>query len=349
MKRRVVAMMLAIAIPALIEVRAQSGAAAPYPVIQGKVFKFEKVAEGVYYASGGLGSNDTVIVNDQDVILVDDGSTPATARDLIEDIKAITDKPIRVVINTHFHYDHTNGNAAFSPSEVQIIAHEYARKALLTLNPLNREPYISMLAPRVPVMESLERQIAEEKDAGYKAELEKRLAATKKYWQQVDEVRVVPPNVTFTSKLVLYRGQREIQLLFLGRGHTGGDTVVFLPKERIVSTGDLMDSQIPFLADGIFDEWITTLDALKALDFGVVLPGHGSPFTDKGRITAFQRYLKDLMYQVASLRKRGESPEDAARHVDLLSFRKDFPDIRNRGAEVRGVRRIYEWLAEQGK
>src|SRR5881227_934091 len=102
-----------------------------FPVTQGKAYKFEKVADGVYYASGGAGSNNVVIVNDQDVVLVDDGTTPAAARAFIEDIKLITPKPVRAVVNTHFHYDHTDGNSVFPP-DVDIIAHEYVRKAILT-------------------------------------------------------------------------------------------------------------------------------------------------------------------------------------------------------------------------
>src|SRR6266496_5784061 len=69
-----------------------------YPVIQGKTYKFEKVAEGVYYATGGFGSNNVVIVNDDDVLLVDDGTTPAAARAFVEDIKAITNKSVRAVV-----------------------------------------------------------------------------------------------------------------------------------------------------------------------------------------------------------------------------------------------------------
>src|SRR5258708_5043126 len=87
---------------------------ATYPVTQGKLYKFEKVADGVYYATGGVGGNSTVIVNDQDVVLVDDGTTPATARALLADIKMLTPKPVRTVINTHFHYDHTDGNSVFA-------------------------------------------------------------------------------------------------------------------------------------------------------------------------------------------------------------------------------------------
>src|SRR5712671_7873301 len=93
-----------------------------YPVVQGLAYKFEKIADGVYYATGtvpGLGSNKVVIVNDTDVMIVDTGTSPAAARAFVEDIKKLTDKPIRYVVNTHWHYDHTDGNQIFGP-EVQI-------------------------------------------------------------------------------------------------------------------------------------------------------------------------------------------------------------------------------------
>jgi glyoxylase-like metal-dependent hydrolase (beta-lactamase superfamily II) len=147
--------------------------------------------------------------------------------------------------------------------------------------------------------------------------------------------------------MVLNRGGREIDLLFLGRGHTAGDTVVFLPKERIVCTGDLMESRLAYMGDAFFSEWITTLEELKKLDFAVDLPGHGVPFTNKGLITAYQAYLDDLVKQVTKLKSEGVSPEDAAKRVDLTAHAKDFSQITGPGADIRGVRRVYAWLDEQ--
>jgi cyclase len=323
-------------------------AAQTYPVTQGKTYKFEKIAEGVYYATGGSGSNNVVIVNDTDVMLVDDGTTPAAARAFLEDIKLLTNKPVRYVVNTHFHYDHTDGNSVFSP-DVDIIGHEYVRTAISTFNILNREPYTTSQGTAVPArIETLRKQLAEEKDAGKKATLETQLAATQKGLQDLKEIKPTPPNVTYSSKLIFHKGQREIQLLFLGRGHTGGDTVVFLPRERIVCTGDLMESRLAYMGDAFFDEWVTTLEALKKLDFGLVLPGHGAPFPDKGLITAFQSYVTDLTKQATDLRKQGVSADDAARRVDLTAHTKDFPQIQGPGADIRGVRRIYAWLDERG-
>lgn len=328
--------------------RSQQVASSPFPVVQGKAYKFEKVADGVYYATGGVDGNHPIIVNDSDVLLVDDGTTPSTARELLEDLKLVTNKPVRYVINSHFHYDHTDGNQIFSP-DVQIIAHEYVRTAIMTFNILESEPFKTYQVGRVAQIDLLQKQIANEKDTAQKASLQKQLADAQLLLEHLKEVKPTPPNVTYTSKMVLQKGQREIQLLFLGRGHTGGDTVVYLPKERIVCTGDLMESQPAYMGNAFFDEWITTLDALKKLDFTLVLPGHGMPFTDKGLITAFQSYLTDVTTQVAALRKQGLSPEDAAQRVDLRSHAKDFPQITDVGAEVRGVRRIYEWIAQRGQ
>jgi cyclase len=342
MKLRAIAMMPALLLAMLPAVKAQT-----YPVTQGKTYKFEKVADGVYYATGGSGSNNVVIVNDQDVLLVDDGTTPAAARAFLDDIKVITNKPVRTVVNTHFHYDHTDGNSVFGP-EVQIIAHEYVRTAISTFDVLNREPFITSQKTAVPArIETLTKQIAAEKDTQKKAALQKDLATAQTTLSQLKEIKPTPPNVTYSSKMVLYKGSREIQLLFLGRGHTGGDTVIFLPRERIVCTGDLMESRLAYMGDAFFDEWVTTLGELKNLDFALVLPGHGAPFGDKGLITAFQSYLTDTTKKVADLRAQGVTAEEAARRVDLTSHQKEFPQIAGPGADLRGVRRIYAWMDER--
>ena len=321
-----------------------------YPVTQGSSYKFEKIADGVYYATGtvpGLGSNNVVIVNDTDVLIVDTGTSPAAARAFVEDIKKLTDKPIRYVVNTHWHYDHTAGNQIFGP-DVQIIAADYLHQMLATVDVLHREPYLTSqvtnLATRV---DTLNKQIAAEANAPQKAALQKDLADAQRLQQQNNEIKVTPPNVHYSTKMALNRGGREIDMLFLGRGHTGGDTVVFLPKERIVCTGDLMESRLAYMGDAFFSEWITTLEALKGLDFAVDLPGHGTPFTNKSLITAYQAYLGDLVDQVTKLKSEGVSPDDAAKRVDLTAHAKDFPQITGPGADIRGVRRMYAWLDEQ--
>lgn len=342
--------LLAITMLTTFQAKAQGGqstAVSTYPVVQGKVYKFQKVAEGVYYATGGTGSNHPVIVNDDDVLLVDTAGTPAATRDLLQDLKLITDKPVRYVVDTHFHLDHTAGNQVFGP-EVAIIGHESVRTAILTSNLLERDPYLRDAQRTTALIESLPKQIAEAQDAGKKAALEKQLADAQLLREQSKEIKPTPPNVTFTSKVVLHKGSREIQLLFLGRGHTAGDIVVYLPQERILCSGDLVTSNVAYMGDAFVGEWLTTLGELGKLDFALVLPGHGRPMEGKGQITAFQGYLGDLMKQVSTLRSQGISPEDAAKRVDLTAYQKFFPSIQGIGADLRGVRRMYEWMDQSG-
>jgi len=325
----------------------QKNSSAPFPVTQGKTYKFEKAADGIYYATGGPGSNNVVIVNDQDVFLVDDGTTPAAARALLADIKLLTPKPVRQVVNTHFHYDHTAGNQVFGP-DVQIIAHEFVRRAILTFDILHREPYLTSQGNRVPALiDSLTKQIAAEKDATKNAGLQKQLVSVQGELRDLQEIKPTAPNVTYDSKLVFQKGSREMQLLFLGRGHTGGDTFVYLPKEKIICTGDEEEgARLAYMGDAYFDEWIATLEKAKQIDFNLVLPGHGVPFRDKAVITAFQSYLRDLIAKGTALKKQGVSADQAATRIDMTSHAKDFPQITGPGADARGMRRLYAWLDE---
>jgi len=360
-----VAVILAISIPAWFSLEAQAqsqgagGLQAGAQVTLGKVYSFEKIADGVYYATSRspmmmlTGGNNPIIVNERDVMLVDDGASPAVAQALLEDLKLITNKPVRWVINTHYHYDHVAGNSIFGP-DVEIIGQESLTPAIMDLDWRHLEPYTGAVSRMSIRVVTLKKQIAEEKDAGARATLEKQLAAAQADLEQQKFLKPTPPTMTYSSKMTLYRGQREIQLLFLGLGHTHGDTVVFLPKERIVCTGDLMEGspeggRLSYMGDAVFDKWITTLEALKQLDFDTVLPGHGMPFRGKSNITAFQAYLRDFITQVATLRKQGLSADQVAQKVDLTSHKADYPEIKGPGADIRAVRRMYEWMDERAK
>lgn len=326
---------------------------APTPPLIGKAYTFEKIADGVYYATatGALvtGSNNVAIVGSRDVLVVDTGTSPAAARAFVADLRRVTTKPVRYVVNTHFHYDHTDGNQVYA-GKADIIAHDYVKQAMQTLDVLHREPYQTSQLVNVPRrIEDLKRQIAGAKDTSSKQMLEQQLKVAQEGFEQLKEIKLTPPNVTYSTKKVLDLGGREVQLLFLGRGHTNGDTVVYLPKEKVVATGDLMESQIAYMGDAQFAEWLTTLDALKKLDFDTDLPGHGMPFRGKELINAFQGYLRDLMKQGADLRKQGVTAEAAAQRLDLTAYKSSFPQIQGPGVELRGVRRLYAWMDEQSK
>jgi glyoxylase-like metal-dependent hydrolase (beta-lactamase superfamily II) len=328
-----------------------AAAAQTAPVITGKAYKFETVAGGVYYATatGSMvtGSNNVAVVGSRDVLVVDTGTSPAAARAFIEDLKLVTPKPVRYVVNTHFHYDHTDGNQVYA-GKADIIAHEYVKTAMQTLDVLHREPYQTSQLTNVPNrIEALRKQIAAETDPQKKAALERQLAVAQRGWEELKEIKPTPPNVTYSKTKTLNLGGIEVQLLFLGRGHTNGDTVIYLPAQKIVCTGDLMESQVAYMGDAQFDEWVTTLGELKKLDFELDLPGHGAPFKGKDLITAFQGYLSDLVKQGRALHQQGVPVEAMAQRVDLTAYKSSFSQIQGPGVDIRGARRLYAWLDEQ--
>ena len=131
--------------------------------------------------------------------------------------------------------------------------------------------------------------------------------------------------------MTLHSGAREIRILFLGRGHTAGDVVVYLPKERMVATGDLMVNGTSYMGDAFFTDWVDTIEALKKLDIGTVLPGHGAAFTDMAKLTHWQAYVRDFWAQAQKFHKAGTPWEEAAKQVDLRGNAVNFPMIRTAG------------------
>lgn len=310
--------------------------------------RFEKITDGIYYATASgtmqVGANSPIFVNDHETLIIDSETSPAAGRALVQDIKALTDKPVKYVIDSHFHYDHLYGNQIFG-SDVQIIGHDHTALRLKA-NTLEQYTFLTSVRPIPARVEALKQRIAQEADPQQKATLERQTQNSLAYLEQVKEVTQTPPNITFDNTLTLTRGGREFRLMYLGRGHTDTDVVTYLPKERVVATGDLMESLISYMGDSYPDEWIATLDKLKALDFDTVLPGHGVPFKGKERITAFQDYLRDLIAQTNALKRQGLSAEDAAAKIDLTKHAAMFPQIRAVGVDAAVTRRIYRLAQE---
>jgi glyoxylase-like metal-dependent hydrolase (beta-lactamase superfamily II) len=169
------------------------------------------------------------------------------------------------------------------------------------------------------------------------------LHVTENNYASQKELKPTPPNVTLSTQMTLYRGAREIQIRFLGRGHTAGDVVVYLPNEKVVLTGDFLTSGLSNMSDSFPQEWVTSLDALKKLDFETVLPGHGEAFTDKAKIDSFQAYLRDVWSEVSRLKKEGVSAEEAAKRADLTRHKGNLP-IQGPGVPLIAAQRIYALL-----
>ena len=312
-------------------------------------FTFTKIADDVYFAVG-TGSltvfcNAAVVVNDNDVLIVDSHVSPEAARSLLNELKAITTKPVRYVVNTHFHFDHSSGNQAYGPG-VEIIGHQFTREMLTRGASLRGRAFDRYIGSLPATIARLKSQADTTKDTTAKSALARRIVTQEAFKRETDTIRATPPTVSFDHALTLFRGGREIRLYFLGRGHTGGDIVVHLPRERVLVSGDLLLPGVPFGGDGFFTEWPETLERIKALDFDVVLPGHGAPFRDRERITYLQAYFRDFWSKVSEQYRMGVSPEDAARRIDLRNHVAHFPTLTALGADIDAVRRAYELLGQ---
>ena len=312
-------------------------------IIETDTHNMQVVADGVWFAVGNGAvytmSNALVIERDDDVVIVDSHVTPAAGAALLDSIAVVTDKPVTTVINSHFHYDHAYGTQAFG-DDLQVIGHEYTR-ARLSDDPLNDPTYLRSLERFDNTVADLEARLAAADDAGERAGLETELSFWRAHVSSQDETDPVAPNVSVSDRMTLYRGGREIQLIWLGRAHTGGDLAVYLPEEKIVFTGDMMLGRPSYMGDGYVGEWSATLGRLKQLDIELVLPGHGEGFSDLRIIDYVQAYYNDLYADAIRLKNQGYSAAEAAARVDLRHH-QDTLGVSELGADMLAVQRIYD-------
>ena len=322
-------------------------------IVESDSHRFVEVADGVWFATGTGSvytmSNAMILVGEFDTLVVDSHVTPAAARSLIESINVITDKPVRYLVNSHYHFDHAHGNQAF-PATVEIIGHEFTRAKLNGEigNVLEETTFRSFSDPVPATVARLEQQVNDTNDPRQRAELHERLRVQTEYMNAIDEVAPTPPNITLDRKMTLFQvvanGSREIQLWHFGRAHTGGDVVTYLPQDKIVFTGDMMLPGLAYMGDAHVDEWPLTLERFRSLDFDIWLPGHGPVMRDKSPIGNFQAYLRDLWDKTEAMHERGVSVEQAAEQIDMSNHQGNYAQLRGPGVDIRAVRRIYELL-----
>jgi len=307
-------------------------AAPPAP----KPYDVRQLAEGVYAflwrdpVQSPIEGNALFIVNDRDVVVVDAGLLPSTARIMAGEVRKLTRKPVRYVINTHWHDDHTNGNMAYQDlwPGVEFIAHRDTRADLFegTLNVRAQD-----LARLESDAERYARWVREGQDDEGTPLTAVRLARAKELAEVMQamvpdfrSIRNTPPDLTFERELVLHRGERTIELRWLGRGNTRGDIVVLLPRERIAAIGDLVVWPIPFAFGSYYEEWITTLARLDSLPAEMLVPGHGPVHRDREYLHQVQGLLRALVDQVKTAVAEGASLEETQRRVTLPEWRAKF-------------------------
>lgn len=285
-----------------------------------KLFEIKKVADGIYGAIANptamLNCNAAVIVNRDHVLVVDTHSKPSAARALIRQIREeVTDLPVRYVVDSHLHGDHAMGNEAYPEAfgaSVEVISSLKTREWLEKLG-----------VPRMQeTLDALPRQIADlrarraaSRDESERAALAAHIEGLEAYLKEMSPARVTLPTLTFDRRLVIHRGGREVHLLFLGRAHTAGDVVAYIPSERVIATGDLMHGLLPYMGDGFPDEWPATLRALEALEFDRVIPGHGSIQEGKSVLAQFRGYVEEITEKVARGVERGQTPDELKKMI----------------------------------
>jgi cyclase len=310
-----------------------------------RMFQTVEAGPGVYAfiaaeTSGPIPSGNAVaIVGDDGVLVVDSGRFPTLARRMIAEIRKKTDKPIRYLVHTHWHLDHMAADAAFREAcpEVAIVTTDFTRRKIVE----KQVPYLQDL---VKTDEEYVAYLEDVVAKGKRRDGSPMAAELKTYFaSQVSDIRLemaelsgvaaVIPNLTFDNELHVYLGRREVRIAFLGKGNTAGDTVVSVPDARVVVTGDLLVSPVPYGYGCHPSAWIATLDALMAIDAVVIVPGHGPVMRDWSYAKKIQALLVDLRRQVAAEVAKGATLEQTQERVDLSSFRKGFAgDSFERGA-----------------
>ena len=325
-------------------------------VIDTPTHRFVEAQAGVWLGTGSGSvytmSNVMVLVGQNDTLVVDSHVTPTAARALLDALPALTDKPVRYLVNSHYHFDHAHGNQAF-PAGIEIIGHEYTRQKLNgeVGDVLEETTFRSFSEPVALTVANLERLAAAETNSERRSRLQERLRVQREYLVAIAEVQPTPPNITLTDKMTLFQsvdgGSREIQLLHFGRAHTGGDVVVFLPEEKVAFTGDMMLPGLPYMGDGHVDEWPDSLEGLKSLEFDYWLPGHGPIMESKEPIDKLQAFLRDLWLETGRFYREGVSWGEAALQIDMTNHSAGFPQISEVGIDPRAVRRMYQLLDQR--
>ncbi len=296
--------------------------AADAPTSREELFELKPVADGVYAAIAAprykVNCNAAVILTDDGVVVVDSHSKPSAAYALYKQIQAMTQQPIRKIINTHFHWDHWQGNQVYAQAfpDLEIIASERTRENLTRAGAgAGGIPYIEKQLASVPQeIDKLKEDIARSVNAEQKARLEANLRQTESYLEELRAMKPALPTRTVAASMTLNERGREIQLLLLGRGHTDGDVFIYLPNEKVVASGDALIDWMPFLNDGYPEDWVRTLNALEKFDFTRVIPGHGE-VVSKDHLVFFRGYLIDLVAAVKQAAADGAGLDEMKREI----------------------------------
>ncbi len=303
--------------------------------VSGAGFTIEKLADGVFAAirtepaSLWFNPNTLIIVGRRFVTVVDTNISAADTREVLGAIRKITKKPVRYVVNTHWHEDHIVGNRVYRDAfpDAEFIAHESTMRDLPTIGAANRKDSIAngpgfaaFLKKTIEAGKNLDgKPITPEERAGYASDA----SLVERYLSE--PIEIVMPTRTFGDLLVLDDGRRKIELRFLGRAHTAADIIVRLPNEKIVACGDLIVDPIPLVGSTSYPlEYAAALSQLMKLEPALIVPGHGPVQRDTVYLRRMTSMLESFKKQAESAYRPGITLEAFRKAIDLSAFAGEF-------------------------
>lgn len=314
-------------------------AQAKLPVeIDGYLSVTEQVAPGVHMMRqavpnfAGVVGNVSIIEQDDSVILVDSGASHGSGARVVESVRRLTAKPVSAVIITHWHNDHPLGVSAIVEAwpEASIIATEATLENLRagrTNTPLEKDAdfdakrqetlkgYIDQFAPG-----ATDENLSQSEREGWA----RVLSAQRIRIADQPGTHVMLPNRTFRDALTLDDRRRPIEVRFLGRANTDGDAIVWLPRQRMLITGDIVVAPVPYMFSVFPSENIATLEKLRAYNFAALIPGHGETQRDKAYLDLLIAFMREVRAQIAPLAQQGLSVEDITAQVTLDDYAQKF-------------------------
>jgi glyoxylase-like metal-dependent hydrolase (beta-lactamase superfamily II) len=287
--------------------RARAQAAGALPTL----FDLEKVAEGVWAAiarpTALINCNAAIFETHDGLLIVDTHSKPSAVASLVAQLRrGLSSRPVRWIVNTHFHWDHTQGTPTYKRIAVgaDVVASEATRKLIAENGAARLKESIEQARKSMDEYRVNAGKATTAQERAYWQNLE---SETWEYLAEMRDYAPELPNVTFGTSLVIRAREYDLHLEFRGRGHTAGDIVVFCPQRKVLATGDLLHGFAPYLGDGYPREWPRTLRGAAALEFEHVIGGHGGVQQGRLRLRQMANYIDELVAAVAAGRRKGQS------------------------------------------
>ena len=296
------------------------------PAAGNKLFDLEKAADGVYFAKARpqamINCNGAVFVRSKDVVVVDAHSKPSAAAALVAQIRReVTDKPVRYVVNTHFHWDHMLGDPAYRRDGLMadILASNATKKLMSELSVSRLKEALAEIPPEIEKYKKRAESSASPAEKDFCADQVRQLEA---YQTEMKDFSLELPTITFDDSYVLRDPAFDLHLDFHGHAHTAGDVFVFCPQRHAIATGDASHGWFPNLGDGYPPAWPATIDkVMKAADFKYVLGGHGPMQSDRGVMTNQRNYIEELTGKVEEGKRGGLTVDQLQKRITAQSLR----------------------------